>query len=236
MIVERTTVTRMTTEGPPAEGISTEHFDLIDQVGRPLGKRKARSAVHRDGDWHRSLALWLVRPTGSLVVQRRSLGKDTYPGLFTATVSGHYAAGETLAQVLREAREEVGRAVYASELLPIGCWHFDGRPGSALIDRELQDVFLWPSELPLAAFLPDEREVLGLAEMPVAAFLGLVTGTLDTVGARWLAAGAACEAPIRLRAADLVPEPRHHAFVGRAAQDYSRQAGDGGTRGLAVDG
>jgi isopentenyldiphosphate isomerase len=237
MIVERTTVvTRMTAEGSPAEGISTEHFDLIDQAGRLLGKRKPRSAVHRDGDWHRSMALWLVRPSGSMVVQRRSLCKDTYPGLFTATVSGHYAAGETLAQVLREAREEVGQVVSSSELLPIGRWLFDGRPGPALIDRELQDVFLWPSDLPLAAFLPDEREVLGLAEMPVEAFLGLVGGTLATVGARWLAAGAAREVPICLVPAALVPEPLYHVFVGRAAQDYISQAGNGGTRGLAVDG
>ncbi len=31
-----------------------------------------------------------------MVFQERSAGKDTWPGLLTASVSGHYAAGETL--------------------------------------------------------------------------------------------------------------------------------------------
>lgn len=40
----------------------------------PLGVRKPRFAVHRDGDWHRSVHVWLTDGQ-SLLLQRRSTHK-----------------------------------------------------------------------------------------------------------------------------------------------------------------
>ena len=44
---------------------------------KPLGIGKARGEVHRDGDWHRSVHVWLVSSAErSLLLQQRSETKD----------------------------------------------------------------------------------------------------------------------------------------------------------------
>ena len=38
-----------------------ELFDIRTPQGAPTGDVKERSAVHRDGDWHGTAHIWLVR-------------------------------------------------------------------------------------------------------------------------------------------------------------------------------
>jgi len=193
-----------------------EYFDIYDESGRALGLSKPRDQVHRDGDWHRSIALWIVRQSGTIVFQQRSLLKDTDPGLFTASVSGHYSAGETLPDVLREAREEVGIAVALHHLVPLGAWRHD----LLARDRELQDVFLWPIELPLGNFVPDPAEVLGLAEAPVHDFMALLDGTAPSITTSWRDAESGELHSLTLRLADFVPVHAYHRWVAHAAMTY----------------
>src|SRR5687767_2706683 len=97
-----------------------ELFDVVTADGRPTGRTKARAEVHRDGDWHRSLHVWVagIGEDGEpfLTFQRRGFGKDTWPGLLDATVGGHYRAGEGLTEALREVEEEIGLRVTAGDL------------------------------------------------------------------------------------------------------------------------
>jgi isopentenyldiphosphate isomerase len=197
-----------------------EYFDLYDGDGHPLGIRKRRDQVHRDGDWHRSVALWIVRARGSLVVQRRSLSKDTHPGAFTASVSGHYSAGEQLEHVLREAEEEIGVAAVPGDLVPAGIWHSDDRPAPGVIDREHMDVFLLPMEQDLTAFSPDSDEVMGLAEIEAAEFLALLNGLRRTISAAWVAVGSQSAVAIDLAVSDFVPMADYHRHVVIAALEY----------------
>lgn len=199
-----------------------EFFDLYDEQGRPLGRTKERALVHRDGDWHRSIHLWMVRPGGALVFQQRSAGKDTWPRHFTCTVGGHYAAGEDLAQVLREAREEIGQPVALAELRPLGVWRYDDASGAGIRDRELQDVFLWPCTTPLEAFAPDPEEVASLAEVMPRELLQLLAGLVHEIDVPARASGAATIEQRRLQRDDLVPTPSYHTCIARAALAYAR--------------
>src|SRR5918992_5130264 len=118
-----------------------ELFDVVRADGLPLGIRKARAEVHRDGDWHRSVHVWVAgRDDGGpfLLCQRRGLGKDTWPGKLDATVGGHLRAGEDLDEALREVEEEIGVAVGRADLRPLGerLCASEAEPG--ILDRELQ--------------------------------------------------------------------------------------------------
>ena len=198
-----------------------EYFDLYDEQGQRLGRSKERALVHRDGDWHRSIHLWVVRSDGTLVFQQRSAGKDTWPNHFTCTVGGHYAAGEDLAQVLREAREEVGQPVGPGDLLPLGTWRYDDASEAGIRDREWQDVFLWPSTLPLTAFKPDPEEVAALAEVSPEALLRLLAGEAGEAPMRFRARGTLLVEPRSLHRDDLVPTPAYHTCIARAALAYA---------------
>ncbi|XXY48202.1 NUDIX domain-containing protein [Sorangium sp. So ce269] len=195
-----------------------EPFDVFDRSGKPLGVRKARRLVHRDGDWHRSVHVWVVlereadarRGDGEpwVLFQRRSPDKDTWPGALEVAVSGHYRAGEDLAEALREAEEEIGLPLSPADVIRLGVRRSvdDHTPG--IVDRELQDVLLATTRRPLAAFRPHPEEVTALLSLPLAAALRLVRGEAEGVSGLQMqapdAAGAVKIAPRDVRLDEFV--------------------------------
>lgn len=85
-----------------------EIFDVIDADDRVIGQRTRRE-VHRDPTLiHRSIAIVLVRGD-QVFLQRRSMTKDSYPGYWTLSVTGHVDSGETYEEASkRELFEEIG--------------------------------------------------------------------------------------------------------------------------------
>ncbi len=184
----------------------TELFDLCDAAGRPLGRSKPRAIVHRDGDWHRSLHVWVILEAAAgpcVLFQRRSLTKDTHPGKVDASVAGHLRAGETVEVALREAEEEIGLSIARSDVVRLGLRrHVSERPPSHR-DRELQDIFYVVTKRPLESLRPDPDEVLGLLEVALPSALALVEGCVQEVSARELGAGGVKD--VVLRADELLP-------------------------------
>ena len=157
-----------------------ELFDVCDSLGRPLGVRKRRADVHRDGDWHRAIHCWVVgqyaNGTPYVVFQRRAENKDTSPGKLDATVGGHLAAGESVEDALRESQEEIGLTLAMSDLVPLGVRQAASDVEPGVRDYEVQYVFLHRANLPLAAFTPNPAEVSALVELPVPSALELFAG------------------------------------------------------------
>lgn len=122
-----------------------EYFDVVDAEGRPTGEIKRRSDVHRDGDWHRAFHCWVaveLEPDSPTVLfQRRSANKDTYPELLDVAVGGHYRAGEGFDEVVREIEEELGIDPPRKSLVRVGRRWAEGVTHS-WIDREIEDVYV----------------------------------------------------------------------------------------------
>src|SRR5437764_14376788 len=101
-----------TTKGNSA---GTEHaimddeiFDVVDQKDRIIG-REARAEVHRRGLLHRAVHVLVFNSRGEIFLQKRSMSKDTFPGVWDSSASGHLDCGEDYdACALRELREEIG--------------------------------------------------------------------------------------------------------------------------------
>ena len=130
--------------GPPDPFTDPDElFDVYDAAGRPTGRVKRRQDVHRDGDWHRSFHCWVTCEADgppALLLQRRGMRKDTWPGRLDVTVGGHYRAGEALQEVVREVEEEIGRSVRLGNLGHLGGRVWLSAPAPGVLDRELQDV------------------------------------------------------------------------------------------------
>ncbi len=155
-----------------------EPFDLCDRDGVLLGRVKNRREVHRDGDWHRSLHLWVVlRGEGGarVLLQRRSLAKDTHPGLVDVSVAGHLRAGETEREALREADEEVGLTVPLEATVLLGRRRIE-KVVPAGVDREVQTVLATVSDAALEALRPHADEVAALYAPSLADALALHRG------------------------------------------------------------
>jgi isopentenyldiphosphate isomerase len=160
----------------------TELLEVFDASGQATGVAKSRAAVHLDGDWHLAFHCWIVRRNGpevELVLQRRALSKDTFGGLWDASAAGHWRFGESAEEAAREIAEELGLAVPFSDLVYRGREASERSFPNGLTDREHHQVYVLDSQLGLAAYRPDPREVIGLAAFPA---LGLVRLLADEVG------------------------------------------------------
>ncbi len=88
--------------------MSEEIFDVVNEKDEVIG-RKPRAEVHKLGLKHRAVHLLVFNRTGQIFLQKRSMLKDNFPGVWDSSSSGHLDAGETYdACVIREAREELG--------------------------------------------------------------------------------------------------------------------------------
>jgi isopentenyldiphosphate isomerase len=193
-----------------------EPFDVVRADGTPTGRTKARAAVHRDGDWHRAVHVWVAGqgtgPDGGgvpfLILQRRGLGKDTWPGRLDATVGGHYRAGEGLVEALRETEEEIGVAVAGPadpRLRRLGLRVCVNEAEVGVRDRELQDVFLLTDDRPLGEYRPHPVELAALVRVALPDLLALLTRERDRAPAASVAPGAPETASVELALDDFIP-------------------------------
>lgn len=86
-----------------------ELFDLVDLDDRVIGTVRRGDAHGNPALVHRSVQALVFSSDGRLLLQRRSQRKDLFPGYYSASASGHVAAGEDYAAAAeRELGEELG--------------------------------------------------------------------------------------------------------------------------------
>src|SRR5262249_15719628 len=139
-----------------------------------------------------------------LVFQRRSAAKDTHPRALDAAVTGHLRAGESVADALREAEEEIGLRVQASDLWPIGRSRRMDRTKPGIVANEVQAIFMVKDPVDSAALRPSPAEIEALVALPLASAPKVLCGGGEALGMRLSGEGGAFVwEPIR--AADFVP-------------------------------
>src|SRR5680860_4195 len=180
-----------------------ELFDVVHENGSPTGVVKRRADVHRDGDWHRAIHVWVYGANDLgpfLLMNQRGRHKDTWPGMLDVTVGGHLAAGETVEQAFREIEEEIGIVAEPSQMRLIGT-----RKAYGESERELQDVFLYRDDRPLNAYRPNPAELEGLVLISLADARAIFSSATSAVEARLLRASDLIVAPHMVTSRDLIP-------------------------------
>lgn len=200
----------------------TEPFDVVTSDGEFTGISKPRWQVHRDGDWHRAIHLWIFGRDDLgeyLDFQRRGLEKDTWPGSLDATIAGHIRAGETADDALRESDEEVGISVESSEVIRAGIRYSinEGAPGR--IDHELQDLLLLRRDRPLGEYQPNVDEVDAVVRLRLRDAIALLAGDVDAADGQILRAGSDSIETICVETLDFIPSiDRYFLRVAVAAE------------------
>ncbi|MCP4296832.1 MAG: NUDIX domain-containing protein [Proteobacteria bacterium] len=143
-----------------------EFLEIVDwDSGLKSGRYVNRTTAHQQGKPHEAVHIWVfteIEGKPSLLFQQRAQDKPNFPGLLDATVGGHFKAGESLVDVLREAREEINLDVDIEEL------NFVERHQMVLETDRYKD-FEWIDEYfiyrdqPLGEYRFPDGEVIGLA-------------------------------------------------------------------------
>ncbi|XP_078157802.1 nudix hydrolase 3-like isoform X2 [Carex rostrata] len=147
-----------------------EHLDVLTRTGEKTGISKPRGQVHRDGDYHRAVHVWIYsESTAELLVQRRAGCKDPLLGKWDISSAGHVSAGESsLSSARRELEEELGIRLPndAFELLFVFVQELkDG----TFINNEYDDVYLVTTlePIPFEAFTLQESAVSAVRYIPI---------------------------------------------------------------------
>ncbi|MBX5436609.1 MAG: NUDIX domain-containing protein [Alicyclobacillaceae bacterium] len=188
-----------------------EYLDVYDDHLQPVGSRP-RSVVHREGWWHRTFHCWLECRAGGgqwLLFQRRSRQKDTNPGKLDVACAGHLAAGERLADAVRELQEELGVIATFESLSAVGTIRHEHRQ-EGIVDREVCHVFWLAEAVSPSDLRPNPAEVEALVLIRREDFLDLLAGrvphtvvhqVLDARSGHWRASGE------QVQLADFVQRP-----------------------------
>jgi isopentenyldiphosphate isomerase len=90
---------------------SDEIFDIVNDLDEVIGQQTRRE-VHRLGLKHRAVHVLVFNSRDEVFLQKRSLRKDTSPGKWDSSASGHVDTGEDYDTcAVRELREEIGLIV-----------------------------------------------------------------------------------------------------------------------------
>lgn len=102
------------------EIICDEFLNLIDEEGYLLEMSKPRSLVHRDGDLHPAVHVWIIKEKDMGVytlLQKRSADKLIHPCCYDASAGGHVPQGEEFRiSAVREVAEELGISLQENKL------------------------------------------------------------------------------------------------------------------------
>ena len=116
-----------------------EYLDIWNTDGQPTGKKCLKDEAHQKGWFHPTVHIWFYTNTPSLLLQKRSLNKQTFPGLWDVSVAGHVIAGESIIDgALREIKEEIGLDIKEIHLMLLDVRKNTNRFDNGIIDCEFQ--------------------------------------------------------------------------------------------------
>ena len=146
-----------------------EIFDVVNERDEIIGQQ-TRGEVHRLGLRHRAVHVLVFNRRGEVFLQKRSMNKDTHPGAWDSSASGHLDQGEDYdACAVREVREEIGLELPAppTRLFRIEACPETGQEFLWVYRCEAEGPFqLNPAEIEAGGWFAKEKVTCWMAERP----------------------------------------------------------------------
>ncbi len=147
-----------------------EYLDIVDENGTPVGETVSREDAHRYGILHRTAHVWIVRKEDSrtqVLLQKRSINKESYPGMYDTSSAGHIPAGEEpLPSAVRELKEELGIDADETQLRYTGTFRIQYEKmfhGKLFKDNEITRVYLYDAPVDADDLVLQSSEVESVA-------------------------------------------------------------------------
>ncbi|WP_448809804.1 isopentenyl-diphosphate Delta-isomerase [Agromyces bauzanensis] len=115
---------------------------LLDEDGAPIGRAPKSAAHGPDTALHLAFSCHVVNALGEVLVTRRALGKQAWPGVWTNSFCGHPRPAEPLVTAVRRRAEfELGIELDALELaLPL--FRYRATDADGTVENEICPVYL----------------------------------------------------------------------------------------------
>ena len=155
--------------------MNKEYFDILDENGNKIGKTKLRSEVHRDGDWHKAIHIWIINDNGDILLQRRCATKDSNPNMLDISCAGHLTAGDdSLSGAIRELKEELNLDIPKKDLYFIKTLKRSSKYTETFINNEFDDLYILRTNKSIDEMKFQEEEISELFFVPYKKFKEMV--------------------------------------------------------------
>lgn len=152
-----------------------EYFDVLDKFGNKTGKKKPRSLVHRDGDYHKAVHIWIYNSKGDILLQRRSPNKDSNPNKLDISCAGHLSAGDdSLTGAIRELKEELNLIVSPKDLKYLTTNLHLGKYTETFINNEFSDMYILKTNKQIEDMTYQKEEISEIFFVPYKKFKQMV--------------------------------------------------------------
>lgn len=146
--------------------IGDEFLNLIDEEGHFLPVSKPRTLIHRDGDLHPAVHVWIIKEKDMgvyVLLQKRSAEKAVHPNCYDVSSAGHVPQGEEFRiSAIRETAEELGIFLHESKLEFLGM-HKSCYNHGDIHDNEIRAVYLCREKIDTDNLILQEAEVSEVA-------------------------------------------------------------------------
>jgi isopentenyl-diphosphate Delta-isomerase len=130
-------------ERPDHPGMpSAELIVLVDSRGEPTGTAEKLSSHHADTPLHLGVSCYVFDDGGRYLATRRSAAKKVWPGVWTNTVCGHPAPGESFVHAIeRRLDHELGMTADGIEVV-LAEHVYRAPPFRGIVEHEFCPVYL----------------------------------------------------------------------------------------------
>ena len=155
--------------------MAKEYFDILDENGNKTGRTKLRSEVHRDGDWHKAVHIWIINNDGDILLQRRCATKDSNPNMLDISSAGHLSAGDdSLEGALRELKEELNLDIKPEDLQFIKTLKRSSKYTETFINNEFDDLYIVRTDKKIEDMKFQKEEISEIMYVPYKKFKEMV--------------------------------------------------------------
>lgn len=152
-----------------------EYFDILNEKGEKLGIKKERKEVHRDGDWHKAVHIWIFNENGEVLLQRRSADKDSDPNMLDISCAGHLTSGDnSLKGAIRELKEELNLDITPTELKFITTLRRRPKHNNGFKDNEYDDLYILRTDKRIEELKYQEEEISEIFYVPYKKFKEMI--------------------------------------------------------------
>src|SRR3972149_7867574 len=151
-------------------------IDVLSSTGLKTGEILSRPEIHRLGKHHRAVHLYLFNSKNEILLQKRALTVDSYPGVFSISVLGHINAGEFSSDtVKREVEEELGIDTSQLKFDFLFSFFQEAILNETYIDRQFTDVYVTRADIDPKFIKFDRSEVSEIKFVPFESFREMVS-------------------------------------------------------------
>ena len=136
-----------------------EKFDVLLENGEYSGKIETREKCHKDGLWHKAVALFIINSKDEVLLQKRSEKKKLWPNLWDITAGGHVLAGEFgFEAIIREIKEELGTNITKNDILCLGASISSNVKGE-IINNHFNEYYIVNKDIDISKLVLQPEEV-----------------------------------------------------------------------------